>query len=53
MGHTDLYDDLCKKCFISAHRMTKKYVDKIVLSEEKRKCDKCGRMSFVVEYVED
>lgn len=53
MGRTDIYTNLCKKCFIRVHNLNKKHVDKIVLSEEKCKCDKCGMVNFIVDYVED
>lgn len=49
----ELFTNLCRKCFINTHRLNKKEVEKIVLSDEKCKCDKCGRMNFCVDYLED
>lgn len=53
MSQTDLYTDVYKKCFIRIHHPNKKDIKKIVLSEEPRECESCGRTTEVVEYVED
>ena len=53
MSQLDLYTNVCKKCFIKIHKPSKKDIEKIVLGEEKCKCEKCGRTDFVVDYVED
>lgn len=53
MSQADLYTDLCKKCFIRLRKPNKKDIKKIVLSEEYRECEHCGRITEVVDYMED
>ena len=53
MGKQEIYDDLCKKCFIKIMKPSKKEVAKIVLTEYKEQCSCCGREDYVVDFVED
>lgn len=53
MSQADLFTSLCKKCFIRLRHPSKKYIQKIVLSEEKCECEHCGRTDYIVDYVED
>ena len=53
MSQQDVYDNLCKKCYIKVMRPTKKEIKKIVMSEEQYQCDCCNKTDRIVEYVED
>ena len=53
MSQQDIYDNLCKKCYIKVIRPTKKEIKKMVMSEEKYQCDCCHKTDYIVEYVED
>lgn len=53
MGQHDMYENLCKKCYIRIMKPTKKEIKKMVMSEEQCECGHCGKLDFVVEYVED
>lgn len=53
MSQQDIYDNLCKKCYIKVMRPTKKEIKKIVMSEEQYQCDCCNKTDYIVEYVED
>ena len=52
MRKEEMYDNLCKKCYIKLERPSQKDIKHIVLSEEQAKCENCGRNSFVIEYVD-
>lgn len=53
MGQQDMYENLCKKCYIKIFKPTKKEISKMVMSEEKEQCNCCHRNDFIVEYLED
>ena len=53
MSQQDIYDNLCKKCYIKVMRPTKKEIKKMVMSEETYGCDCCHKTDYIVEYVED
>ena len=53
MSQQDIYENLCKACFIKTCKLNKKDIKKIVMSDYKERCDKCGKVSEIVEYVED
>ena len=54
MDYQDLYEkSLCKKCYIKAAKLTKKEIQKIIMSEEKYTCDACGKFDYIVEDVEE
>lgn len=53
MSQNDMLECLCKRCFIRVHKLSKKEIKKIIMSEEEYTCDKCGKFDFVVEYMED
>lgn len=53
MSQNDLYECLCKRCFLKIHKVNKKEIKKMVMSEEEYHCDKCGKLDFIVEYLED
>lgn len=53
MSQQDMYESLCKKCYIRIMKPTKKEIKKMVMSDEKYQCDCCNKTDFIVEYVED
>lgn len=53
MSQQDLYENLCKKCYIRIMRPTKKEIKKMVMSEDEYQCDCCHKTDYIVEYVED
>ena len=53
MSQQDIYENLCRKCYIKVMRPTKKEIKKIVMSDEKYTCSCCRKMDYIVEYVED
>ena len=53
MSQQDIYEMLCKKCFIKIQKPSKKDIKKIVMSDEKYECDCCHRTDFIVEYIEE
>lgn len=54
MNLQDLYEkSLCRKCYIKAFKLSKKEIDKVVLSYEQCECDNCGKYDYTVDYVED
>ena len=53
MGKQDMYDNICKKCYVKKHHPSNKEISKIVFTEYKEQCSCCGRKDFLVDYVED
>ena len=53
MGQQDIYDNLCRKCFIKIRKPSKYEIKCIVMTEYADRCDKCGRVSELVDYIED
>lgn len=53
MSQQDVYESLCKKCYIRINKPTKKEIKKMVMSEEEYACDCCHKKCSIVEYVED
>lgn len=53
MSKHDVYDNLCKSCYIKINQPTKKEIKKMVMSEEKYQCDCCHRTCVIVEYIEE
>lgn len=53
MSQQDMYESLCKKCYIRIMKPTKKEIKKIVMSDEEYQCDCCNKTDYIVEYVED
>lgn len=52
MGQQDMYENLCKKCYIKIFKPTKREIKKMVMSDEQYQCDCCGKTECIVEYVE-
>lgn len=53
MSQQDMYESLCKKCYIRIMKPTKKEIKKIVMSDDEYQCDCCNKTDYIVEYVED
>lgn len=53
MSQQDMYENLCKKCYIRIMKPSKKEIKKMVMSEEEYECDACHKTDYIVEYVED
>ena len=53
MSQQDLYENLCKKCYIRITKPSKKEIKKMVMSEDQYVCDCCKKLSQIVEYLED
>lgn len=53
MSQQDLYENLCKKCYIRIMKPTKKEIKKLVMSEEEYQCDCCKKTGPIVEYTEE
>ena len=53
MSQNEMYEDLCKRCYIRIMKPTKKEIKKMVMSDEQYQCDCCHKKDFIVEYVED
>lgn len=53
MSQQEVYENLCRKCYIKIMKPSKKEIKKMVMSEETYQCDCCRKTDYVVEYVED
>lgn len=53
MSQQDMYNDLCKKCYIKIYKPTKNEIKKLVMSEENYECNCCHKNGSIVEYVEE
>ena len=53
MSQQEMYENLCKKCYIRIMKPTKKEIKKMVMSDENYTCDCCGKYDCIVEYIED
>jgi hypothetical protein len=53
MSQQNLYENLCKKCYIRIMKPTKKEIKKMVMSDEQYQCDCCHKTDYIVEYLED
>ena len=53
MSQQEIYESLCKKCYIRIIKPTKKEIKKMVMSEEEYQCDCCHKTDYIVEYLED
>lgn len=53
MSQQEIYENLCKKCYIRIMKPTKKEIKKMVMSEYECQCDCCNKTGLIVEYVED
>lgn len=49
----DVYSDLCKACYISIMKPSKKEIKKIVMTPYEAECDCCHKTKLIVDFVED
>ena len=43
----------CKKCYLKKHKLSKKHIDRIVFTPYVEKCDNCGKIEKLVDYIEE
>lgn len=48
-----LNQQLCKKCYIKCCKPSKNEIKHMVMTEYEDRCDKCGRINILVEYIEE
>ena len=53
MSQNEMYQDLCKRCYIRIMKTTKKEIKKMVMSDVQYECSCCHKTDFIVEYLED
>lgn len=53
MSQNEMYEDLCKRCYIRIMKPTKKEIKKMVMSDVQCECSCCHKMNYIVEYLED
>ena len=53
MSQQDMYENLCKKCYIKIMKPTKKEIKKMIISDDQYECDCCHKKDRIVEYLED
>ena len=44
---------LCKKCFMKKHKLSKKNIDRIILSNWREECECCGKIDKIVIDIEE
>ena len=44
---------LCRKCAMKVLNIKKSDVNRMVMTDYEDNCDKCGRLSVLVSYIED
>lgn len=44
---------LCKKCATKLLNLSKEDVKRMVMTDYEDNCDKCGKLSVLVDYIED
>lgn len=47
------YENLCKKCYMKKHKLSKKNIDRIVFTPYAEECDKCHQITTLVDYIEE
>ena len=51
MGYRETDCNCCKACYVKLKKPSKKDIKKMELTTYKDKCEECGRMDRLVEYV--
>lgn len=44
---------LCKKCYLKRHKLSKKHIEKMVMSNWKEECECCGHIDKIVLDIEE
>ncbi len=47
------YGNYCKRCYIKVNKLSKDDIRRMIMTEYEDRCDKCGRVSELVDYIED
>lgn len=47
------YENLCKKCYLKKHKLSKKHINHMVFTPYMEVCDCCGKIEKLVEYIEE
>ena len=47
------YENLCKKCYMKKHKLSKKNIDRIVFTPYAEECDGCRQITTLVDYIEE
>ena len=45
------YENLCKKCYLKKHKLSKKNINRIVFTSYMEECDCCHKIDKLVEYI--
>jgi len=48
-----IYENLCKKCFLKKHKLSRKNIDRIVFAPYAEECDCCHQITTLVDYIEE
>lgn len=48
----EIYGDYCKACYIRVCKPSKGEIKRMVMTPYQGKCDKCGKMAVLVDYIE-
>ena len=44
---------LCKKCYLKKNKLSKKNIDRMILSNWKEECENCGHIDKIVLDIEE
>lgn len=44
---------LCKKCYMKKHKLNKKNINRIILSNWREECENCGHIDKIVLDIEE
>ena len=54
MSQLDYFEqNLCKKCFMKKHKLSRKSIDRIVFTPYMEECDSCHQITALVDYIEE
>lgn len=53
MGYQEAAFSLCKQCYATLHKPSKKALKKLILTTYEDRCENCGKIGRVVEYTWD
>ena len=45
------YGNYCKRCYIKINKLSKNDIRHMIMTEYEDKCEKCGRVSELVDYI--
>lgn len=53
MSRQEMYGNYCKRCYIKVNKPSKDDIKHMIMTEYEDKCEKCGRVSELVDYIEE